>query len=188
MGSAQGTHSSGDGQPRLQLWEGGRGPGLLPLLRRGGRRFWPRLLQLRPGHVAHHGHQQQSGHERRLTPRDVAARRPGGAPHHVRPRLLAPPALQLGRERQLAHGAADLAGAVRLWRGRRHQWSRPRLRALRTAGAHRRSRHRSGHPRIRRGHRRQLAVQLAGRPDCQQRGAQQRELRGHQDDPVAHEL
>jgi hypothetical protein len=67
----------------------------------------------------------------------------------VHARLLAPPALLLGRARERHDVHRLLAGAVRRERGRRPRRSRPRLRALRSADAERGTGRRAGHPRAR---------------------------------------
>ena len=83
---------------------------------------------------------------RRLRAGAVAARRPGRQPQRLHDRLLAPPSLQLRRERRLADHGADLDRAVRGLRRHRAHGPRPRLRALRAGRSHGRPRARPRHP------------------------------------------
>ncbi len=97
-------------------------------------------------------------------------------PASMHARVLAPPALLVGRARQRLDVHGVLAGAVRRERGRRPRRARPRLRALRAADAERRARSASRHPRVRRRHGRQGgAAVLDGAGE--QRGARRDEPR-----------
>ena len=99
----------------------------------------------------------------------VAAGRPGRQRGRCTHRLLASPALQLGRARQRRLGPAVLARPVRGRRRHRPQRPRPRLRALRAAGPARQRRPGPRDPRVRRrdGRARACAPAIRPRPNSQ---------------------
>src|SRR2546430_340119 len=108
---SQEAHPPCSWKPRLRRAGGKR---LLRLLRRRGRRAGRRLLQLRPGGLAHYRAELEPGHEPRLASGALAPHRPRRAPHALHAGVLALRSLQLGHHAwQRSANAAAVAGPVR---------------------------------------------------------------------------
>ncbi|CAA9464560.1 MAG: F5/8 type C domain protein, partial [uncultured Rubrobacteraceae bacterium] len=106
----------------------------------------------------------------------------GRQPREVHRRLLAPPALQLWRARQPDAGADGVVRPVQRKRGRRHQRSRPRLRAVRAPEAVREAGQLPRYSRVRRRYGREGTATFRGRAAAQP-GPQRRRVRGLEADP-----
>ena len=99
--------------------------------------------------------------------RSAGSARPRREPGVLHARVLAPPALLVGRARERLDLHGLLAGALRGERGRRPRRPRPRLRAVRASAGRRRARPRARHPRVRRRDRRE------GRPHVSEGSSEQ---------------
>ena len=132
---------------------------LLRLLRPGGRPSRAGVVLLRPRRVARRRAQLELRTRRwvwaRIATGQVAARRPPRASGAMHARVLASPAVLVGRSRLRRSLSRLLEEAVRGRCGRRPRRARPRLRALRAADGDRLARPTARDPAVRRRHRRQ---------------------------------